>query len=74
MTVRYTAVAVGASYREVGDRIMEGREPVRFFEMELRRIGDSDWPAAGSIPPSGDSRLRDHNPRLLPLAARGGLL
>ena len=24
--------------------------PVRFFEMKLTRVGDSDWPAAGTIP------------------------
>jgi len=51
MTLRYTAVVEGGVYREFGDRIMEGQDPVRFFEMELRRIGDSDWPMAGSIPP-----------------------
>jgi hypothetical protein len=25
--------------------------PVRFFEMKLRRLGDSDWPGAGAIAP-----------------------
>lgn len=28
----------------------EGKDPVRFFEMTLKRVGDSDWPAAGAIP------------------------
>lgn len=50
MTIRYTAVIKDGKWREVGDRIMPGREPVRFFEMNLVRVGDSDWPAAGSIP------------------------
>ena len=36
--------------REVGDRIMPGKEPVRFFEMNLKRVGDTDWPAGGAIP------------------------
>ena len=50
MTIRYTAVIKDGAWREVGDRIMPGREPVRFFEMNLRRVGDSDWPAAGAVP------------------------
>jgi hypothetical protein len=33
----------------VGDRIEPGKEPVRFFEMSLKRVGDSSWPAAGAI-------------------------
>jgi hypothetical protein len=51
MTVRYTAVVKEGVWKEVGDRIQEGKNPVRFFEMELKRIGDTDWPAAGAIPP-----------------------
>ena len=50
MKIRYTAVIKDGKWREVGDRIMPGQEPVRFFEMNLVRIGDSDWPAAGTIP------------------------
>jgi hypothetical protein len=51
MTIRYTAVIKGGEWREVGDRIMPGKEPVRFFEMNLKRVGDTDWPAAGAISP-----------------------
>jgi hypothetical protein len=36
---------------EVGDRIAEGREAVRTFEMRLKRVGDTDWPAAGAVGP-----------------------
>ena len=50
MTIRYTAVIKDGTLREVGDRIMPGKEPVRFFEMNLKRVGDTDWPAAGAIP------------------------
>jgi hypothetical protein len=50
MIIRYTAVIKDGTWREVGDRIMPGREPVRFFEMNLRRVGDTDWPAAGAVP------------------------
>lgn len=51
MTIRYTAVVKNGSWREVGDRIMPGKEPVRFFEMNLKRVGDTNWPAAGAISP-----------------------
>jgi len=49
MTIRYTATVKDGKWREVGDRIMPGRDPVRFFEMNLVRVGDSDWPGAGAI-------------------------
>ena len=51
MTIRYTAVIKDSSWREVGDRIMPQKEPVRIFEMNLKRVGDTTWPAAGAISP-----------------------
>jgi hypothetical protein len=51
MTIRYTAVIKGGEWREVGDRIMLGKEPIRFFEMNLKRVGDTSWPAAGAVGP-----------------------
>lgn len=51
MIIRYTAVIKDGAWREVGDRILPGKDPVRFFEMNLKRIGDSDWPGAGAISP-----------------------
>jgi len=39
------------AWREVGDRIIPGKEPVRFFEMNLQRVGKTDWPAAGPVRP-----------------------
>ena len=51
MTIRYTAVVKDSSWREVGDRITPGKEPVRFFEMNLKRVGDTTWPEGGAIPP-----------------------
>ena len=50
MIIRYTAVIQNGAWREVGDRIIPGREPQRFFEMNLRRVGDTDWPAASPVP------------------------
>ena len=49
MTIQYTAVIKDGEWREVGDRIVPGKDPVRFFEMNIKRVGDSDWPAAGAI-------------------------
>ena len=51
MAIRYTATIKDGAWLEVGDRIMPGKEPVRFFEMNLKRVGDNGWPAAGAIPP-----------------------
>ncbi len=51
MTLRYTATIKGGTWLEVGDRIQAGKEPVRFFEMTLKRVGDTAWPAAGAVPP-----------------------
>jgi hypothetical protein len=51
MTIRYTAVIKDGAWREVGDRIQPGKEPVRFFEMNLKRVGDTTWPAAGAVSP-----------------------
>jgi hypothetical protein len=51
MTIRYTAVIKGGAWREVGDRIAAGQDPVRMFEANLERVGNTDWPAAGAIPP-----------------------
>ncbi|MEP6768349.1 MAG: DUF1579 domain-containing protein [Acidobacteriota bacterium] len=50
-TIRYTATVKDGRWREVGDRIVAGKEPARFFEMNLVRVGDSDWPGAGAIQP-----------------------
>lgn len=50
MTIRYTATIKDGNWREVGDRVIPGKEPVRFFEMNLKRIGDTDWPAGGAVP------------------------
>lgn len=51
MTIRYTAVVRGGKWREIGERVMPGSDPVQFFEMNLVRVGDTGWPGAGTIPP-----------------------
>jgi hypothetical protein len=52
MTIRYTAVVKDGVWHEVGDRIVAGKEPVRFFDMRLTRVGDTNWPAAGAVSPT----------------------
>jgi len=49
-TIRYTAVVKGDHFLEVGDQMVAGKEPFRMFEMSLKRIGNTDWPAAGAVP------------------------
>jgi len=50
-TIRYSAIVKDGVWHEVGDRVAAGQPPVRFFEMKLTRVGDSDWPAAGAVAP-----------------------
>ena len=50
-TIRYTAVITKGAWREVGDRLVPGQDPTRFFEMNLTRVGDTTWPAAGAVLP-----------------------
>lgn len=50
-TLRYTATVKDGVWFEIGERIVEGQAPVKTFEMTLRRIGSTDWPAGGAVPP-----------------------
>ena len=51
--IRYTAVIKPDSWREIGEYISPGKDPAQFFEMNLKRVGDSAWPSAGAIPMTG---------------------
>lgn len=44
----YTAQIGQGSWHEFGERLLPSGGRLRFFEMDLRRIGDTDWPAAGA--------------------------
>lgn len=48
--IRYTATIRDGTLREIGERIAGGAAPVQFFEMNLRRVGDTAWPAADPVP------------------------
>lgn len=49
--VRYRAQVADGRWRQTGELLLPDRPPVRVFEMDLRRIGDTDWPAAGEVGP-----------------------
>ena len=51
VTTRYTTVIEDGTWHEVGERHVPGKPPVRFLELNLKRVGDTDWPAAGAIGP-----------------------
>lgn len=48
--VQYKAVYDGETWSQTGQYIRDGAEPVDTFSMELQRLGDTDWPAAGAVP------------------------
>jgi hypothetical protein len=48
--IRYTATFKDGNWREIGERIAGTAAPVRIFEMNLKRVGDSGWPAGGAVP------------------------
>lgn len=50
--IRYTATVDGTSWNEIGERIEEGGRRTTFFEMRLKRVADTDWPAANPAFPT----------------------
>ena len=49
--IRYRATIANGTWREVGFRAAGDAPPVQVFEMNLKRVGDSTWPAGGAVPP-----------------------
>lgn len=49
--IRYTATLADGVWTEVGDFVPAGGQPRRVMEMNLTRVGDTDWPAAGGLAP-----------------------
>lgn len=50
-TIRYTATLNDGVWTEIGVRLVEGKEPMKMFEMAVKRVGPTDWPAAGALAP-----------------------
>jgi len=51
MTIRYTATFKLGIWTEIGERIVPGKPAVQFFEMHLKRVGDTSWPDGGAMTP-----------------------
>ena len=49
-TIRYAATVTADTLVERGFRVAGDAPPVQIFEMNLRRVGDTDWPGAGAVP------------------------
>lgn len=47
---RYVATIDGDKFREIGHIQMQGREATQNFEMNLVRVGDTDWPLGTPVP------------------------
>jgi hypothetical protein len=54
--IRFTATIKNDTWREVGEFVAGDKPPVQTFEMNLRRVGDTDWPLGTPIPPSAAKR------------------
>ncbi len=51
--IRYTATVKDGTWHEVGERIFPGKPAVPIFEMNLKRVRDTDWPLGTPISPIG---------------------
>lgn len=49
-TMKYTATILDGTWHEVGERIVDSKPPVRVFEMTLKRVSDTNWPATTPVP------------------------
>ncbi len=49
--IEYVAVVRDGTWHEVGTYIAEGQPPRPMIDMRLTRVGDTDWPAGGAVPP-----------------------
>jgi hypothetical protein len=50
--LRYTATVTDRSWREIGEVVVSGKSPQKTFEMNLKRIGDTDWPSGNPVGPN----------------------
>jgi hypothetical protein len=48
--IRYTAVVADGAYRETGQYVAGDSPPRQIFEMNLKRVGGTGWPAADPVP------------------------
>jgi hypothetical protein len=48
--IRFTVGVANSTWTEIAERISPGKAPVRFIQLTLRRLQNTDWPAGGSLP------------------------
>ena len=48
--LRYRATIRDGAWHEIGERIVGDSPPVRIVELNLRRVGDTAWPAGDPVP------------------------
>lgn len=49
--IRHTATIRDGMWHEIGERITGDDPPIRVSELNLRRVADTQWPAADPVPP-----------------------
>jgi hypothetical protein len=49
--MRFTATVKTTTWREIGEYVTEGAAPKQTFEMNLKRVGDTDWPVGTPVSP-----------------------
>lgn len=50
-TVRFTISVSNGRWNETAERREPNEASVRFLQLDLARFSDTDWPAAGAVPP-----------------------
>jgi len=48
-TIDYKATFLGGIWTETGDYVAAGQPPRRIMEMNIKRVGTTDWPRAGGL-------------------------
>jgi hypothetical protein len=49
--LRYTGTIKGDTWNELGQTVAPGHDPVQMSQFTVRRIGSTDWPDGGAVPP-----------------------
>ena len=49
--IHFTVAIANGVWSEVAERWTKGKDPVRFLELTLQKVGETDWPGAGTVPP-----------------------
>lgn len=51
-TIRYSATLADGKWVEIGSYVGNGMPPIEFAKLDVQRIGDTNWPLAGFVPPA----------------------